>query len=162
MKHVIKGIILIAAVALTAARGSAAAGGSWTLVGWNDLGMHCMDDSYEVFSILPPYNVIHAQLIDPTGARLTSPGGITVTFEAVPDPSGSINTTSAGKTNFWTYVGQLFGVSPPLDEGLTGTSMPGPGNVPQPMSGIPPCSGSPGRRSRSPPTTTPGTRITTR
>jgi len=27
-----------------------------TLVGWNDLGMHCMDADYSVFSILPPFN----------------------------------------------------------------------------------------------------------
>ena len=32
----------------------------WTLEGWNDLGMHCMDADYSVFSILPPYNNIHA------------------------------------------------------------------------------------------------------
>ncbi len=33
------------------------------LVSWNNLGMHCMDSDYSVFSILPPYNTIHAQLI---------------------------------------------------------------------------------------------------
>ena len=37
---------------------------AWTLVGWNNLGMHCMDADYAVFSLLPPYNTIHAQLID--------------------------------------------------------------------------------------------------
>lgn len=29
----------------------------------NDLGMHCADLDYQVFSILPPFNVIHAQVI---------------------------------------------------------------------------------------------------
>jgi len=31
------------------------------LIGWNNLGMHCMDDDYSVFTILPPYNVVDAQ-----------------------------------------------------------------------------------------------------
>lgn len=29
----------------------------------NDLGMHCADLDYQVFSILPPFNVVHAQVI---------------------------------------------------------------------------------------------------
>ena len=36
----------------------------YALIGWNNLGMHCMDADYSVFSILPPYNTIHAQLVD--------------------------------------------------------------------------------------------------
>ena len=107
--------------------------GSWTLVGWNDLGMHCMDGDYGVFSILPPYNTLDAQLIDQNGDLVTSPGGITVTYEAVADPSGSINTTSAGKTNFWQFGPSLYGASGVVNAGLAGHDMPGPGNTPQPM-----------------------------
>jgi hypothetical protein len=29
----------------------------------NDLGMHCMDREFSIFSILPPFNVINAQVI---------------------------------------------------------------------------------------------------
>ncbi len=29
----------------------------------NDLGMHCADQDYQIFSILPPFNVVHAQVI---------------------------------------------------------------------------------------------------
>ena len=29
----------------------------------NDLGMHCADIDYQIFSILPPFNVVHAQVI---------------------------------------------------------------------------------------------------
>ncbi len=112
---------------------SAAAGGGWTLIGWNNLGMHCMDSDYSVFSILPPYNTIHAQLIDSTGHLVRTPGGITVTYEAFRDPAGSINTTSRGKTNFWTFVSDLFGVGLADDAGLAGTAMPGTANRPQPM-----------------------------
>jgi len=125
--------ILVMGTLLAAIPATAATPGQWTLVGWNDLGMHCMDDSYAVFSILPPYNTIHAQLIDPNGELVTSPDGITITWEAVADPRGSINTTSVGKTDFWDHVLALFGASPPEDVGLTGTQMPGPGNAPRPM-----------------------------
>jgi hypothetical protein len=113
----------------------AANAASYTVVGWNNLGMHCMDGDFSVLSLLPPYNTIHAQVIDPSGRRVTDPvaAGITVTYEAITDGAGSINTTSQGKTNFWDYVLALFGVSIPVDEGLTGVKMPGAGNTPQPM-----------------------------
>jgi hypothetical protein len=120
--------ILIAAVP---ARAGAA--GRWTLIGWNNLGMHCMDPDYGVFALLPPYNTVQAQLIDPDGRLVRDPAGITVTYEAVADPDGSINRTSRGKTNFWRYVQALFGVAVPEDEGLNGAAMPGQANVPQPL-----------------------------
>ncbi len=114
-----------------------AAAANWKLVGWNNLGMHCMDADYQLFSILPPYNTIHAQLIDPQGTLITDPttAGLRVTYEAVSDPTGSINTTSAGKTNFWDHTRQLFGAGAPTttNAGLAGKNMPGSGNVPQVM-----------------------------
>lgn len=97
-------------------------GGKYTLVAWNDLGMHCVDGKdYSVFSILPPYNNLHAHLINKdftSGKNITS--GVTITYEAVADTTGSINTTSAGKTNFWSYVQKLFGAVFGIDTGLTG------------------------------------------
>ena len=129
--------ILIALVLVAPAPAAIAQGGGsgYTLIGWNDLGMHCMDADYSVFSILPPYNTIHAQLIDPSGELVSDPSalGITVTYEAVADPDGSLNTTSIAKTNFWDWVTQLFGASPAPDQGLAGSDMPGPVNAPQPM-----------------------------
>lgn len=108
-------------------------GTGWTIVGWNNLGMHCMDADYGVFSILPPYNTVHAQLVDASGKLVKSPNGLSVTYEAVADPSGSINTTSAGKTGFWLNALALFGAPLAVDQGLAGKSMPGPGNPPQAM-----------------------------
>jgi hypothetical protein len=106
------------------------------LLGWNDLGMHCLDADYSVFSILPPYNTIHAQLIF-QGSLLTSPAGVTVTYEAVADVSGSINRSSATKTDFWVHVGALYlPIGAPAlapDTGLAGFAMPGTANTPQPM-----------------------------
>lgn len=99
----------------------------YTLIGWNNLGMHCMDGDYSVLSLLPPYNTIHAQLVSPTGALIDDPAaaGITVTYRAVADPSGSINTTSLNKTNFWMHVDELFGASLSVNAGLAGFDMPG-------------------------------------
>lgn len=75
------------------------AASKWTIVAWNDLGMHCVDgNDYSVFSILPPYNNIHAQLIDNTGKLVKKSTGLTIAYQAVADPTGSINRTSASKT----------------------------------------------------------------
>lgn len=113
---------------------SAVAAPGWKIIGWNNLGMHCMDDDYAIFSILPPYNTIDAQLIDNTGALVkTLPAGLTVTYEAVADPDGSMNKSSIGKSNFWNYSQMLFGVTPAPEGGLGGTSMPGLANAPQAM-----------------------------
>ncbi|MCA9000971.1 MAG: cadherin-like domain-containing protein, partial [Planctomycetes bacterium] len=100
------------------------------LMAWNDLGMHCLDPDFSVFSILPPFNTQNVQLIR-NGQLVLSPVGITVTYEAMADPTGSINTSSVGKTNFWDHVLDLFGVSLPVDTGLGGFSMPGASNTPQ-------------------------------
>lgn len=35
----------------------------YRLLAANDLGMHCADIDYQIFSILPPFNVVHAQVI---------------------------------------------------------------------------------------------------
>lgn len=105
--------------------------GNYALSAWNDLGMHCVDgNDYSVMSILPPYNNLHAQLIDKrTNKQVTD--GVTLTYEAIADLQGSINTRSATKTNFWQYVASLFGVSPGADIGLTGN--PTPSRTPAPL-----------------------------
>lgn len=120
----------IAVFALQAHAGT----GKPTLIGWNNLGMHCMDDDYSVFSILPPFNTIDAQLIDANGKLVLNPAGFSVTYEAVADPDGSFNTTSLGKTNFWDHAFDLFGATLSPDVGLTGLKMPGATNQPQPIS----------------------------
>jgi len=110
-----------------------AAAAAPTVIGWNDLGMHCMDADYSVFSILPPYNNPHAQVLDANGNLVTATGTYHLTYEGIADASGSINTTSVGKTNFWEYVQALFGTALSPDAGLAGNSMPGMANTPQPL-----------------------------
>jgi len=102
--------------------------GNVQVFGFNDLGMHCMDEDYSVFSVLPPFNVLHAQVIQ-KGSRsqrpqILGPSQVDVQYSATADPTGSINSTSIGKTNFWDYVQELFGMSPEPDAGLLGVKMP--------------------------------------
>ena len=108
---------------------------NYKLVGWNDLGMHCFDGKdYSVFAVLPPYNTIHAHLMDSAGNLIKSPSGYTVTYQAINDPlTNSLNTSSKLKTNFWQFAAALgFGALAP-DVGLKGYAMPGAGNTPQAM-----------------------------
>lgn len=97
----------------------------YMLTAWNDLGMHCMDgNDYSVFSVLPPYNNLHAQIKDKNGDLVT--GGITLTYQSALGTDNKWNTTSIEtdngtmKTNFWDYVTDLFGVTLTPDRGLTG------------------------------------------
>ncbi len=122
------------AIALAAMLHTAQAGsGQPTLIGWNNLGMHCMDDDYSVFSILPPFNTVDAQLINSQGKLVTLGSGFTVSYEAVADPDGSINRTGVGKSNFWEFAPVAFGATLAPEFGLAGTRMSGPSNTPQPL-----------------------------
>lgn len=104
----------------------------YTVVAWSELGMHCMDGKdYSVFAVLPPYNTIHAQVIAKGLPPALLSSGITVTYEAVADATGSINTGSASKTNFWTYVQALFKANVAPDIGLTSVGVQS--TTPKPM-----------------------------
>ncbi|MEO8508762.1 MAG: cytochrome C [Betaproteobacteria bacterium] len=87
----------------------------WRVLASNDLGMHCADLDYQIFSILPPFNVVRAQVVQ-TGTstakpRLLSGADADVSYRATsssvdPAGAGSINTTSnlapvGTKSNFW-------------------------------------------------------------
>lgn len=111
-------VVIPVTVATTTGGGTGSAA-SYTLLAWNDLGMHCMDGDFSVFSLLPPYNNLHAQLVNSSTGRLVTQG-VTLTYEALADPDGSINSLSSTKTNFWQYAPALFGVDLPPDIGLTG------------------------------------------
>jgi hypothetical protein len=112
-------------VPVTVTSGTTTGSAKYSLLAWNDLGMHCVDGKdYSVFSILPPFNNLHAQLVNAsTGKAVTS--GVTLTYEAIADPTGSVNTNSRyPKTNFWTYAKTLYGATLTDDVGLTGNSTP--------------------------------------
>jgi hypothetical protein len=98
----------------------------------NDLGMHCVDADFSVFSILPPFNVVNAQVVrrGSTGTpSVVSDATVSLRYEAARDSAGSLNSTSLGsslgpKTNFWTYAASLYGAGLSPGEGLTGLYMP--------------------------------------
>jgi Bacterial Ig-like domain (group 2) len=105
---------------------TSAVSGTYTLLAWNNLGMHCVDGvDYSIFAILPPLNILDAQLVNKsTGALVTS--GVTLTYVATVDLAGSKNSISSTKTNFWTYADKLFPLvvpAPTPDVGLLGFPM---------------------------------------
>ena len=74
--------------------------------GYNDLGMHCMNDDFSELLILPPYNTLHAQVVDRSeGDPHILKENLTVKY-SIPG-----NTHSADKTNFWKHAEALFGVT---------------------------------------------------
>jgi PKD repeat protein len=104
------------------------------LIGWSETGLHEIDGTdVSVYCLAPPYSTIHAQLVS-GGFLVTNPAGFEVTYQAIADASGSINSTSQGKGNFSQYAEQLFGIALKADEGVAGFSMPGISNQPQLMS----------------------------
>lgn len=97
----------------------------YILLSFNDLGMHCMDKDFSVFTILPPYNVANAQVLrQGVEPSLLNSDTVEVRYSPVPDTKGSLNSYSVGKTNFWKYANQLFGVELPVGQGLSGAYMP--------------------------------------
>ena len=93
----------------------AATQAAYIVVAWNDLGMHCLNPSYDNAVILPPYNTVWAQVIKRGNPPQIMTTGITVEY------SIDGNTYSYGKRNygqFWDNMLHLFGVSLPHDKGL--------------------------------------------
>ena len=92
------------------------------VLAWNDLGMHCM-------------NQTHANLVGPAAlqhaagpghpARRRDHAALLITQGVTLEYSFPGNTYSVGKTDFWTYAFDLFGVNLPPNIGLTGKGLTG-------------------------------------
>jgi mono/diheme cytochrome c family protein len=95
--------------------------GTYKIIGWNDLGMHCMNKNYANLAVLPPYNNLYAEVIKQGAEPQLVTSGITVEYYI------EGNTTSVTKSNFWQYAQQLFKLPQPLpaDTGLTGARLAG-------------------------------------
>ncbi len=95
--------------------------GKYTLIAWNDLGLHCMDPGYGDFAVLPPYNTLWAQLIRRDKEPDIVTEGVTVSYRVLD------NTRSDNKTDFWDYAQQLFDLPNPLPPniGLRGFGLQG-------------------------------------
>ncbi|HEX9113249.1 MAG TPA: carboxypeptidase regulatory-like domain-containing protein [Nitrospirota bacterium] len=94
-----------------------AANMNYVVLAWNDLGMHCDQDDYSYFAVLPPFNTLHAQVFQHGGGDLMT-SGITVSY------SFPKKTDSTLHTNFWTYAPQ-YGWNVPANVGITGTPLSG-------------------------------------
>jgi cytochrome c553 len=111
--------------------------GTHIVVGYNDLGMHCMQSDFSQMMILPPFNTLHAQVIRRgTEPEIVEGGDATVTFEL------PTNTHSSDKCNFWTHAPALLGANVPPDMGVAGFGMSGvmafqPGRKDYEATGIP-------------------------
>lgn len=93
---------------------TATSGQSYVVLAWNELGMHCLNPSYDTAVILPPYNNVRAQVIRRGNKPQVITSGVTVSYRI-------INNTTSQKglfTQFWTFALQLFGGSPAIDKGL--------------------------------------------
>lgn len=118
---------------------------AYVIVAANDLGMHCADQDYQVFSILPPFNNVHAQVIrrgtgELNPPHIEEPSTVDVFYFATSNPNdpkgpNSINTTSQNgngvfKTNFW----QPLGASATLGDACYAPLYPAGVALPQPLS----------------------------
>jgi len=119
--------------------GSGGGGGTgqtpaYKILATNDLGMHCVDADFSTFTILPPYNVVNAQVIrrDSAGKpSLLDDSTVGLRYSAVADANGSINSHSVGKTNFWVYAARAYGANLAPGQGLKGLYMPAEATAPE-------------------------------
>lgn len=93
----------------------------YVVIGYNDLGMHCMNGDFSELIILPPFNTLHAQLIRRGRSPdiETSAGDFEVRYWF---PG---NTHSADKTNYWANQTPWLGPPKPPNVGLTGNTLAG-------------------------------------
>lgn len=95
------------------------AASQYVVIGYNELGMHCMNQDFSELMILPPFNTVRATVIRKGVEPRIIQSGLTVRY-SIPN-----NTHSTDKTNFWTFAPQLFGASFPPDVGLAGFGLAG-------------------------------------
>jgi Cytochrome c554 and c-prime len=87
----------------------------YIVLAWNDLGMHCLNPTYDKEVILPPYNTVWAQVIKRGNPPQIVTAGLRLEYSILN------NTYSYGKRSygqFWDNCMHLFGVSLARDTGL--------------------------------------------
>lgn len=96
--------------------------GDYSVFAWNDLGMHCLNPSYDKLVILPPYNNVLVQVVKRGDPPTLETAGLTVSYKL------TNNTTSYNKRSyggFWDNALKLFGVTLTHDIGLKGNGLSG-------------------------------------
>ncbi|MFH1220243.1 MAG: hypothetical protein V1694_07290 [Candidatus Eisenbacteria bacterium] len=96
---------------------------AYVVLAWNDLGMHCINPTYNEAVVLPPYNNLWAQVVKRGNPPQVVTAGLTVEY-AIEN-----NTYSYGKRDygqFWDNAGVLFGAANlPHNIGLKGKGLSG-------------------------------------
>ncbi len=112
----------LASCTKTPAPSNQGATGDYSVFAWNDLGMHCLNPTYDKLVILPPYNNLLVQVVkrgDPPAIVIS---GITVSYKLLN------NTTSYNKRaygGFWDNSLKLFAVTLTHNIGLKGNGVTG-------------------------------------
>lgn len=114
--RIVLGVLGVALAALPVSRVSAQ---TYVVMGYNELGMHCMNQDFSELMILPPFNTVRAQVIRRGIEPQIMTSGLSIKYWL---PG---NTHSSDKTNFWAYSQRLFGAAIPPDVGLTGNKLSG-------------------------------------
>jgi hypothetical protein len=97
-----------------------AAKGEYVVFAWNDLGMHCLNPTYDRAVILPPYNTVWAQVVKRGNPPIVVTAGLTAEYRVID------NTYSYGKTDghggafaqFWDNCQAIFGTTLEHNTGL--------------------------------------------
>ncbi len=111
--------------------------GDYIVLAWNDLGMHCLNNTYGRLVILPPANTLWAQVVRRGNPPVIVTSGITVEYR-IEDNTSSLK---AGFAGFWggfiASLAAVLGISPVpgadvglYGKGLSGTMDPAPARAP--------------------------------
>ena len=96
--------------------------GDYTVFAWNDLGMHCLNPTYDKLVILPPYNNVLVQVVKRGNPPSVVTSDIAVSYKLT-NNSTSYNKRAYG--GFWDNAFKLFGVTLTHDIGLKGNGLAG-------------------------------------
>jgi hypothetical protein len=87
---------------------------NYSVLAINDLGMHCGDLDTRIASILPPFQVLLAQVVQKGATPTLNPAGVSLYYSAAANPNdlilgqsvldGVADDGSTYKTNFWDAV----------------------------------------------------------
>lgn len=114
------GLLALAATGSFLGAAAPAAPPEYSVIAYNDLGMHCMQNDFSQMMILPPFNTFRAQVIRKgIEPEVMTGNNASVSFEF------PTNSHSADKTNFWNFAPQLLGATLPPDVGVAGFGMSG-------------------------------------
>ncbi len=99
--------------------------GSYTVLAWNDLGMHCIGPTYDQIVILPPYNNLWAQVIRRGDPPQIVTSGVTVSYRV---DGNTYTYGKGGYSNFWDLAAPRItapAAAPARNIGLAGKGLSG-------------------------------------